>query len=207
MNDLSKKPLLYLITKGEADHSNFNAKKNEILEIIKAAAEAEVSLIQIREKNLTAKLLFELSSEAVSITANYSTRLLINGRADVALAARANGVHLPSDSLSADVIRRAFPRNFMIGVSAHSFEEAEKALRNGADFVTFGPVFSTPDKGEPIGLEELRRVCKLLDPLSVIALGGIDRTNYQSVLQSGVSGFAAIRYLNNTENLRGLSQS
>ena len=205
MRDLFEKPLLYLITKGEADQSNYVVKKKEILELIKAAVDAKISLIQIREKKLTAKLLFELASEAGSITAGFPTKLLVNCRADVALAAKADGVHLPADSLSAHVIRRAFPRSFLIGVSTHSFEEAKTAAHDGADFVTFGPVFATPNKRTTKGFEELGRVCTLLEPFPVLALGGIDAANYQSVLKKGAQGFAAIRYLNDKENLRSLS--
>jgi len=204
MKDLFQNPLLYLITPGIAEQSNYEAKKKEILEIIRAAVDARISLIQIREKKLAAKMLFELTSEAVSITAGCRTKILVNERADIAFAAKAEGVHLPSDSLSADVIRRAFPRRFLIGVSAHSIEEAKKSASDGADFVTFGPIFDTPDKGKPKGLKELERVCTSLGPFPVIALGGINAGNYQSVLQNGAQGFAAIRYLNDKENLRNL---
>ena len=196
--------LTYLITAGEADASNFLAKKAEILETIRIAVDFNIKLIQIREKRLSAKLLFELAAEAAAITRESGTRLLVNDRADIALAAQADGVHLPANSLSADVVRRSFPHEFIIGVSTHSLAEAESAMELGADFVAFGSVFETPDKNDPTGLGALQQVCEKLENFPVIALGGIDETNYRSVLDCGASGFAAIRFLNDPANLRRL---
>ena len=207
MNHPLQKPIIYLITQGDADSENFKFKKREILERVHLAAETRVSLIQIREKNLPARLLFDLADAAVEITGKSDTRLLINGRADIALAAGADGVHLPADGLSAEVIRRSFPSGFLIGVSTHSAEEALAGKATGADFVTFGPVFESPGKGKPQGVETLQRVCKLVYPFPVIALGGIDESNYQNVLENGASGFAAIRFLNDENRLRRLLAS
>ena len=194
--------LVYLITDGKANANNFAAKKSQILELITIAAENDISLIQIREKKLPARLIFELVSEAVKITHKSRTKILVNDRADIAFAAKAAGVHLTSHSLSAAIIRHTFPKDFVIGVSAHTIEKAETAKQNGADFVTFSPIFDTPDKGEPRGVEKLREVCEKLKPFPVIALGGIDETNYKSVLENGARGFAAIRFLGNTENFK-----
>ena len=205
MNHPPQKPLIHLITNGAANSGNFNVKKREILETVLVAVEAGVSMIQIREKLLSARSLFELTEAAVEITRASATRILVNGRADIALAAGADGVHLPADGLSADVVRQSFPSDFLIGVSTHSLAEASEAATNGADFVTFGPVFESPCKGKPQGVEEMTRVCKLLDPFPVIALGGIDESNYRNVLESGASGFAAIRFLNEESNLRRLA--
>lgn len=200
-----RKPITYLITEGDADSGNFKLSKKRILERVHWAAETDVSLIQIREKNLPAGLIFDLAEAAVEITRESDTRLLINGRADIAIAARADGVHLPADGLSAAVVRRSFPSEFLIGVSTHSAEEALAGQTNGADFVTFGPVFESPGKGKPQGLEALKRVCRLLDPFPVIALGGIDESNYENVLEGGASGFAAIRFMNDEKKLQMLA--
>ena len=196
------KPLIYLITEGNLTSENFDDKKDRILETIKNSVENKISLIQIREKKLSAKLVFELTSQAAKITKNSNTKLLVNDRADIALAAQADGVQLTENSVSADIIRRNFPENFIIGVSTHSIEKAEKAKTQGADFITFSPIFASPGKEKPTGLENLREVCERLKPFPVIALGGIDETNYESVLQAGANGFAAIRFLNKTENLK-----
>lgn len=202
-----KKPLLYLITKGDLTNENFVEKKTETLKIIKTAAENNISLIQIREKQLPARLVLKLTSEAVKFTQNNQTKILVNDRADIAFAAKADGVHLTSKSIPTSLIRQNFPKGFIIGVSTHSIKKAELAKKEGADFVTFSPIFPTASKakyGEPQGLGKLSEVCEKLKKFPVIALGGIDETNYKSVLENGASGFAAIRFLNNEEDLRKL---
>jgi thiamine-phosphate pyrophosphorylase len=204
VNHPLQKPIIYLITRGDADSGNFNIKKKEILERVRLAAAAGVSLIQIREKNLTARSLFELTEAAAKITRKSAAKLLVNGRADIALAAGADGVHLPADGLSARMIRHSFPSGFLIGVSTHSVEAASAARTDGADLATFGPVFESPGKSKPRGINALKRVCKLLHPFPVIALGGIDEANHRHVLGIGAGGFAAIRFLNEEDNLRRL---
>jgi thiamine-phosphate pyrophosphorylase len=203
--DSIEKPLIYLITKGETTNANFAEMKRETLETLEIAAENKIPLIQIREKRLSAKFLFELTAEAVKITKNTDTKILVNDRADVALAANANGVHLTSRSITAKNVRANFPEDFIIGVSAHSLEEILEAKKQKADFAVFSPVFATPNKGEPKGLNVLREVCERAKPLPVIALGGIDATNYREVL-TAADGFAAIRFLNDSENLRKLNE-
>jgi len=200
-----RKPLIYLITEGDAAMPNFPEKSAQILNLIKIAAQNKISFVQIREKNLSARLVFELAAKAVKITRNSKTKILVNDRADIALAASADGVHLTSASLSAKTISQNFPREFIVGVSAHTIEEAEKAKSEGADFATLSPIFATPEKGLPKGLDALREVCEKLKPFPVIALGGVDETNFKSVLENGASGFAAIRFLNKAENLRKLT--
>ncbi len=184
---------------------NFSQKKSQTLELIEIAARNNISLIQIREKKLSARLVFEIARAAVKITQNTGTKLLVNDRADIALAANADGVHLTARSLSAGAIRRAFPKDFIIGVSTHTIEEAGNAKNQTADFVTFSPIFSIPNKDKLQEIKNLREVCEKLKPFPVIALGGIDETNYKSVLENGASGFAAIRFLNDAENIRKLS--
>lgn len=199
------KPITYLITEGKLTAENFDGNKQKILDLIKAATENKISLIQIREKKLPAKLVFELISKAVKIRKNSPTKLLVNDRADIALAAKADGVHLTEKSISAEIIRRNFPSNFMVGVSTHSIESAENAKKQGADFITFSPIFASPGKPEPKGLEKLKEVCERLNPFPVIALGGIDETNCREVLRIA-DGFAAIRFLSDIENQQKLKE-
>jgi thiamine-phosphate pyrophosphorylase len=202
-NDL---PLIYLITGGDGNEQNLSEKRPQILNLVKTAVEARISLVQIREKNLSARSVFKLACEAAEIAKNSDTKILVNDRADIALAAKADGVHLTANSLSAAIIRRNFPKDFIIGVSAHTIEKAEQSRAEGADFATFSPIFASPNKGEPKGLDALREICEELKPFPIIALGGIDETNYESVLHAGASGFAAIRFLNDAENLRKISE-
>ncbi|HEX9930138.1 MAG TPA: thiamine phosphate synthase [Pyrinomonadaceae bacterium] len=201
MLPFSSKPLLYLITPGATSDNNFSETSRRILDLIKSAVEAEIPLVQIREKHLSARRIFELAGKASQITRNTRTKLLINDRADIALAADADGVHLTADSLSAKIIRQNFPKNFIIGVSAHTLEDVLRVKSEGADFATFSPIFSTPNKGEPQGLEKLREVCAAAKPFPIVALGGVDETNFESALKVGAQGAAAIRLFNDVERL------
>jgi thiamine-phosphate pyrophosphorylase len=162
---------------------------------VSAAVAAGLELIQLREKRLTARVLFELAEQSAALTYGSETRLLVNDRADVAAAAGADGVHLTTQSIDAATIRRTFGEDFMIGVSTHSLAEAEVANEAGADFVVFGPVFATPSKenyGLPTGLGKLEGVAKELAPFPVLALGGVDVMNACECLQAGASGIAGI---------------
>lgn len=200
------KPIIYLITEDETTQQNFSEKSAEILNLIKIAVGNNIPLIQIREKKLTARLVYELTSKAVEIAKNSATKILVNDRTDVALAAKADGVHLTSTSLPAEIIRQNFPPDFIIGVSAHSLADIEMAKQHRADFATFSPIFYSPNKGKPKGLNELRKICHKAANFPIIALGGIDEMNYKSILNVGAAGFAAIRFLNNPQNLRNLKK-
>ncbi len=156
MTRLPKFPIRYLITSGESDDKNFRVKKPEILNIIRRSADANIELVQIREKRLSARYLFELTASAVSAAKGSNTKVLVNDRFDIALATGAAGVHLTGSSMSPLIVRSEVPEKFLIGVSTHSLAEIIAASENGADFVLFGPVFATPGKGEAVGLERFR---------------------------------------------------
>jgi thiamine-phosphate pyrophosphorylase len=189
---MSPVPLTYLITGGSTNSSDLS----QLLRLAEAAVQAQISYFQIREKQLTAGELFSLSRHVVEVTRGSATKVLINDRVDVAVAAGADGVHLAANSLAADVVRRRFGNDFVIGVSTHSVAEAEQARDLGASFAVFGPVFSTPDKlkyGPPLGLGPLHRAVKASAPLPVFALGGVDLRNFAECVAAGAAGLAGIR--------------
>ncbi len=204
MSVRSNTPLIYLITAGSAESSTFDADRRRILDLIGIAAGENVGLVQIREKRLSARRVFELTVDAVKLTRGTGTRILVNDRADIAAAAKADGVHLTASSLSAAVVRRCFGTEFLIGASTHSLKEAQIARDQGADLVVFGPVFQTPGKGPARGLAELEEVCTAMGDFPVLALGGVNESNYDSVLEAGAAGFAAIRSLNDPTSLRSI---
>lgn len=175
-----------------------------LLALITAAVRARINLVQLREKNLTARSLYELTTRAAAITRGSATRLLVNDRADIARAAHADGVHLTTRSLEAHTIRRAFGADFLIGVSTHSVAEARAALEGGADFATFGPVFETASKrayGPAVGLDLLQEAARALSPFPLLALGGITLDNAAAALRAGASGIAAIRLFHDPHTL------
>jgi thiamine-phosphate pyrophosphorylase len=200
-------PIVYLITAGAASDPTFDPDLGRILEIVNLAVTEGVDLIQIREKRLSGRHLFELTAAAARVTDGTATRLLVNDRADIALAAKADGVHLTSTSLAAAVIRNSFPKGFLIGISAHSADDAARGRAGGADLAVFGPVFETPGKGRPQGLAALSEVCEKMRPFPVLALGGVDASNYASAIDAGASGLAGIRSLNDPGSLRSICRS
>jgi len=190
-------PITYPITSGKTTPQTIS----DTLRFVQAAVEAEVVLLQIREKSLPARVLYELATRAAEITRGSKTRLLVNDRADIARAAGADGVHLTSQSLPAGVVRRTFGSEFLIGVSTHSLDEARAARDGGADFVVFGPVFDTESKrgfGAPQGLDKLRQVADELRGFPVLAIGGISLENAGACFDAGASGVAAISLFGGT---------
>ncbi len=131
----------------------------------------------------------------------------MNDRADIARAAGAGGVHLTTHSLPADVVRKIYGPEFLIGVSTHSLEEARAARAGGADFVVFGPIFETESKrefGEPQGLGRLAEVTSDLRRFPTVAIGGITLENASACFEAGASGVAAIRLLNDVERMSSI---
>ncbi len=200
-------PILYLITPGATAETTTPADEEfqEILHQVSAAVAGGIQLVQLREKNLTARVLFELTERVMEIVCGTATKVLVNDRADIAAGAGADGVHLTLRSLEAEGIRRTFAPNFLIGVSTHSHVEARRARDAGADFVVFGPIFPTPSKkeyGPPLGIGKLSEVAHELAPIPVLAIGGVSKDNAGECLRAGASGVAAITLFSEPETLK-----
>jgi thiamine-phosphate pyrophosphorylase len=173
-----------------------------VLTHIRAAMEAGADWVQIREKDLSARELFALVRKAVGMRTAHcgKTRVIVNDRIDVAIAAGADGVHLRGDSMATDDVvrwcrRGNAPAEFLVGVSCHSVEETREAREEGASYVFFGPVFDTPSKrsfGLPQGSARLAEACHS-GGLPVIAIGGVNEENAAECIRAGAVGIAAIR--------------
>lgn len=200
------KPFVYLISDGTMTEQNYPTRAAGFLDLVELASAVRIPLIQIREKHISARCLFELAGIAVTMTRSSQTRILVNDRIDIAIAAKTDGVHLTSRSVSSLIIRRCVPKDFLVVVSTHSSQEVAAAKQGGADLAVLGPVFATPGKSNPIGLERFRSVASQYPEFPLLALGGIDESNYRDVLAAGAAGFAAIRFLNNAQNLEKLSE-
>ena len=201
------RPILYLITRGATVEATTPeaAEFTGVLAQITAAVAAGIDLIQIREKRLAARVLFELTERAMEITRGTGTRLLVNDRADVAAAAGADGVHLTTRSLDAAIIRDNFGDDFLIGASTHSRDEARRARDQGADFVVFGPIFYTQSKerlGKPLGPSGLTAVTSELGRFPVLALGGVSVSNARDCFAAGASGLAGISLFRHAAELK-----
>ena len=163
-------------------------------DVVHAALRAGVRAIQLREKDLPPRALLALARDLAGLARTYDARVLVNDRVDVCLAAGSAGVHLPATGLPVAAARGLVGPDRLIGVSAHSADEAARAEREGADFVVLGPIFETPSKrafGSPIGLRELERArtrCRV--PL--FGIGGITTDRVREVLKAGARGVAVV---------------
>jgi thiamine-phosphate pyrophosphorylase len=218
INDLrpTNRCLLYYITDRTAFPGDESARRHRLLEKIAEAARAGVDYIQLREKDLSTRELEALAREAAEVadqrrTENRKrkTALLINSRTDLALAARADGVHLRSEDISAQEVREIWSRSSgadtsirqapIIGVSCHSPAEVGRAAASAATFAVFAPVFEKKDglTARPTGLAQLKEACNASIP--VLALGGVTVSNALSCLEAGAAGIAAIRLFQETQ--------
>lgn len=166
----------------------------DLLWVLEQALDGGVQAIQLREKDLSGKALFEVAQKVQRLCERYQASLFINDRIDVALAVDAAGVQLSKHSLPALTARTLLGPNKLIGVSTHSAEEAQAAELSGADFVLFGPVYFTPSKasyGAPQGLTALQKTLAKTS-LPVYAIGGIKAENIAAVGKTTVHGVALI---------------
>lgn len=198
-------PILCYVTDRKSLAASEGGANAEVLRKISEAIAAGVDWVQIREKDLAAGELLRLAQEAVGARGGENlqgaqSKIMVNDRVDVAIAALASGVHLGRESAPVrEVVRWCrqgnAPREFMVGVSCHSLAEARDAENAGASYVIFGPIFDTPSKrafGEPVGTEQLSVACAALK-IPVLAIGGVDARNARECLQAGAAGIAAIR--------------
>jgi thiamine-phosphate pyrophosphorylase len=174
---------------------------------LRALGEAGIGAVQIREKDLEDGPLYDLSRHARE-TLPPAARVLVNGRLDVALAAGADGAHLPQDGLPAAPLRARFGSGLLLGRSTHSTEEVEQACDEGVDYVVFGPVYSTPGKGEPAGIAALTRAARVAGPgVPVFALGGVTLQRFGEVAAAGAAGVAAIRLFQDPTGLSSVARA
>jgi len=181
-------PRLYLIT------DRTRTRGRDLIEEVEAALAGGADAVQLREKDIEAHDLLELALRLKQACGRHKAKLLINDRIDVALAARADGVHLPATSFHPADARQLLGLDTLIGVSTHSCDEVRRAVASGADFVVFGPVFETDSKrqyGAPQGIEKLTEVCATV-AAPVVAVGGINADNIGSVRRAGAHGAAII---------------
>lgn len=190
-------PHIYLITDRHQVRKGLS-----LLETVEELLSAGVRIVQLREKDLSAKELFPLAMEMRKLTNKYNCQLIVNDRIDIAQGIEADGVHLGNHSLPVTIARQILGKEKLIGVSTHSQAEIDTAYQQGADFITYSPIYFTPSKarmGKPVGVKSLRNVCQTC-PLPVYALGGIKIENCRETIDAGAHGIALISELLSAEN-------
>ena len=193
----SRRPVVCLVTDrrrlpGSVDERD---RRERLVRLVERAGRAVIDLVQIRESDLSGRALTDLVTRCVDVVRGTPTRVVVNDRLDVALAAGAAGVHLRSDSIDGARVRMAAPPGFLVGRSVHSAQEAELVAQvGGLDYLLVGTVFSSaskPANWAPAGVEELARATRAVK-LPVLAIGGLTLENVAAAARGGAAGVAAI---------------
>ena len=185
------RPVICMIS----DRRRFSGQTEEALvAVVGAAARGGIDLVQVRERDLDGGALVRLVARCIDASRHTHTRVLVNDRVDVAMAAGAHGVHLRGDSVPAPRVRALVPPGFLIGRSIHSREEAEQvSAEGGVDYLMFGTVFSTPSKPgvTAAGIQALADVVRA-SSLPVLAVGGVTLDTARGLGRTKAAGMAAI---------------
>ena len=161
------------------------------IQITRQALRAGIRVIQLREKNLSKREIFNEALSLKTLTTEHKAALIINDHIDIALAVNADGVHLGQEDMPLPEARKIIGSKKIIGISTHSLRQAQKAEQEGADYIGFGPIFhtGTKDAGKPKGLKALQKISEHIN-VPIVAIGGITSGNIKEVLMSGADAAA-----------------
>ena len=192
---------LYLVTDKSDDVERF-------LKTIEESIQGGVSVVQIREKTADTLDFYNLALKVKEITTKYNVPLIINDRVDVALAIDADGVHVGQSDMPCDVTRKLVGDDKIVGVSAATIEEAQKAERDGADYIGTGAVFptATKDDAPSITKKELKEVVDSIN-LPVVAIGGINLDNASELTDTGIAGLSVVSAIMSSDNPKESSKN
>jgi thiamine-phosphate pyrophosphorylase len=187
---------LYLVTNSD----NFGSE-DEFLDAVASALQGGVDILQLREKNMSAKKILELGRKLKQLCSEYGATFIVNDRIDIATILQADGVHLGQDDLDVKSAREILGDKCIVGVSTHAPEQALKAVEDGADYIGVGPVFATPTKEGriPVGLDYVKWVSENI-AVPAFAIGGIDGENVDEVINAGAKRVAVVRAIINAKS-------
>lgn len=182
-------------------------KGRNLTEVIEEAILGGTSIVQLREKYASSLEFYEVAKEVKKITDKYNVPLIINDRIDIALAIDASGVHLGQSDIPCSIARKILPQGKIIGVSAHNLKEAEKALKDGADYLGCGAVFNTSTKKDvtTLSYEGLKEITDNIN-IPIVAIGGINENNIITLKGSRINGVAVVSSIIGKENVKGASE-
>ena len=167
--------------------------KERLIEVIAGCLEAGLHAVMLREKDLPGKELLDMAVALRKITSDHGAALILNDRADVAIAADADAVHVGSDSFKPCDLKAHLPAGMIVGASAHNLREAIDRKESGADYIMLSPVFATTSKpgAIPLGVDVVKEVVNAVEA-PVFALGGVTALRVPQILEAGVKGVAVI---------------
>ena len=192
---------LYLVTNRYQDSlESFLAK-------VETACRSGVTIVQLREKNLTTNQYYQLAKQVKEITDAYQVPLIIDDRLDVCLAVDAAGLHIGDDELPVSVARQVLGPEKILGVTAKTVERALEAEESGADYLGTGAIFpTTTKKNAPITLiSTLKTICQRV-AIPVVAIGGLTSENIDQLIGTGIAGVAVVRDLMQAEDIEAKTQ-
>ena len=191
---------LYLVTDNSDDEEKF-------LRTIEEAILGGVSIVQIREKTADTLDFYNLALKVKEITSKYDVPLIINDRVDIALAIDADGVHVGQSDMPCDVTRKLIGDEKILGVSAATVNEAQKAEKDGADYIGTGAIFptATKDDAESVTIDELKEVVDSIN-IPVVAIGGITLKNAEELTDTGIAGLSVVSAIMSADNPKKASE-
>ena len=193
---------LYLVT------NRYQDSLESFLEKVETACRSGVTIIQLREKNLTTNQYYQLAKQVKEITDAYQVPLIIDDRLDVCLAVDAAGLHIGDDELPVSVARKVLGPEKILGVTAKTVKRALEAETSGADYLGTGAIFPTTTKeNAPITLiSTLKTICQTV-AIPVVAIGGLTSENIDQLIGTGIAGVAVVRDLMQAEDIEAKTQA
>ena len=193
---------LYLVT------NRYQDSLESFLEKVEMACRSGVTIVQLREKNLTTNQYYQLAKEVKEITDSYQVPLIIDDRLDVCLAVDAAGLHIGDDELPVPVARQVLGPDKILGVTAKTVKRALEAEEGGADYLGTGAIFPTTTKeNAPITLiSTLKKICQRV-AIPVVAIGGLTSENIDQLIGTGIAGVAVVRDLMQAEDIEAKTQA
>ena len=193
---------LYLVT------NRYQDSLENFLEKVETACRSGVTIIQLREKNLTTNQYYQLAKQVKEITDAYQVPLIIDDRLDVCLAVDAAGLHIGDDELPVSVARKVLGPEKILGVTAKTVKRALEAETSGADYLGTGAIFPTTTKeNAPITLiSTLKTICQTI-AIPVVAIGGLTSENIDQLIGTGIAGVAVVRDLMQAEDIEAKTQA
>ena len=193
---------LYLVT------NRYQDSLENFLEKVETACRSGVTIIQLREKNLTTNQYYQLAKQVKEITDAYQVPLIIDDRLDICLAVDAAGLHIGDDELPVSVARQVLGPKKILGVTAKTVKRALEAETSGADYLGTGAIFPTTTKeNAPITLiSTLKTICQRV-AIPVVAIGGLTSENIDQLIDTGIAGVAVVRDLMQAEDIEAKTQA